>query len=303
MRLICPNCSAQYEVPADVMPVEGREVQCSNCGYTWFQTHPDAPNDDAPKQEDGEEVVTASNQDTISEAEHSASGDEMNASTADKSAVTEDKESEVLVEGDAPTAPLPPRRELDPAVANVLRAEADLEEQARRNEAIGFESQPELGLPENTSNDAEHRAQQTRNRMSRMRGEAVAETTAPTSAPSVAAAHSASRRDLLPDIEEINSTLRSNSDRSPATDPGQTAQLEAREHRSSRRGFAVAVMLVAVFVLIYAFANEIGEAVPETQQPLAAYVSAVDTGREWLDARVLQLLGLLDQAAQSATSE
>ncbi|MDC0135779.1 zinc-ribbon domain-containing protein, partial [Sulfitobacter sp.] len=31
MRLICPNCDAQYEVPDDVMPVAGRDVQCSNC--------------------------------------------------------------------------------------------------------------------------------------------------------------------------------------------------------------------------------------------------------------------------------
>ena len=41
MRLICPNFSAQYEVPADVIPAEGRDVQCSNCQETWFQTHPD----------------------------------------------------------------------------------------------------------------------------------------------------------------------------------------------------------------------------------------------------------------------
>ena len=41
MRLICPNCSARYEVPADVIPAEGRDVQCSNCQETWFQTHPD----------------------------------------------------------------------------------------------------------------------------------------------------------------------------------------------------------------------------------------------------------------------
>ncbi|MGJ5621471.1 zinc-ribbon domain-containing protein, partial [Sulfitobacter sp. MF3-043] len=37
MRLICPNCDAQYEV----MPTDGRDVQCSNCGQTWFQHHPD----------------------------------------------------------------------------------------------------------------------------------------------------------------------------------------------------------------------------------------------------------------------
>jgi predicted Zn finger-like uncharacterized protein len=37
MRLICPNCGAQYEVSDDVIPVSGRDVQCSNCGHTWFE--------------------------------------------------------------------------------------------------------------------------------------------------------------------------------------------------------------------------------------------------------------------------
>lgn len=41
MRLICPNCGAQYEVPQSVIPEAGRDVQCSSCGHTWFQTHPD----------------------------------------------------------------------------------------------------------------------------------------------------------------------------------------------------------------------------------------------------------------------
>ncbi|MEO0358252.1 MAG: zinc-ribbon domain-containing protein, partial [Pseudomonadota bacterium] len=36
VRLTCPNCEAQYEVPDDAVPAAGREVQCSNCGHTWF---------------------------------------------------------------------------------------------------------------------------------------------------------------------------------------------------------------------------------------------------------------------------
>lgn len=42
MRLMCPNCEAQYEVSDSVIPLHGRDVQCSNCGQTWFQTHPQA---------------------------------------------------------------------------------------------------------------------------------------------------------------------------------------------------------------------------------------------------------------------
>ncbi len=37
MRLICPNCDAQYEVDAAMIPASGRDVQCSSCGRTWFQ--------------------------------------------------------------------------------------------------------------------------------------------------------------------------------------------------------------------------------------------------------------------------
>ena len=38
MRLICPNCGAQYQISDDVIPTGGRDVQCSNCGHTWFET-------------------------------------------------------------------------------------------------------------------------------------------------------------------------------------------------------------------------------------------------------------------------
>ena len=41
MRLVCPNCDAQYEVDANAVPEAGRDVQCSNCGHTWFQVPPD----------------------------------------------------------------------------------------------------------------------------------------------------------------------------------------------------------------------------------------------------------------------
>jgi predicted Zn finger-like uncharacterized protein len=37
MRLICPNCGAQYEVDDRVIPENGRDVQCSACGHGWYQ--------------------------------------------------------------------------------------------------------------------------------------------------------------------------------------------------------------------------------------------------------------------------
>ncbi len=37
MRLICPQCNALYDVPGEMIPPEGREVECSACGHVWHQ--------------------------------------------------------------------------------------------------------------------------------------------------------------------------------------------------------------------------------------------------------------------------
>lgn len=36
MRLTCPNCGADYEVPAGMVQGGGRRVQCSACHTRWF---------------------------------------------------------------------------------------------------------------------------------------------------------------------------------------------------------------------------------------------------------------------------
>ncbi|MEO0381180.1 MAG: MJ0042-type zinc finger domain-containing protein, partial [Pseudomonadota bacterium] len=137
MRLNCPNCDAQYEVVDDVIPVEGRDVQCSNCGQTWFQHHPDH----IP-----EEVEEAPEPDDLTEADDAP------------------VEGEERVE--APAAP--ERRELDSSVADILRQEAELETQARAGDAL--ESQPELGL-QDAESESERRIREARTRMAKMRGE------------------------------------------------------------------------------------------------------------------------------------
>ncbi len=37
MRLICPPCNALYDVSSEMIPPEGREVECSACGHVWHQ--------------------------------------------------------------------------------------------------------------------------------------------------------------------------------------------------------------------------------------------------------------------------
>ncbi|MCV3272174.1 zinc-ribbon domain-containing protein [Roseobacter sinensis] len=291
MRLICPNCDAQYEVPDDVMPPEGRDVQCSNCGQTWFQVHPDTQQSEPSEAvEQGSETVKAAEEgpaDTEEvEGETAAAPEDDGAPEPDDD--TEDTDTDAEVEA-------APRRELDPAVVDVLREEAELEKKARQNEIAGsVESQPDLGLDENSGNDeTRRRARETLDRKAKARGEKAALPVAEATAVSGASG------DMLPDIQEINSTLRSNNDRSAADDPGQTAQIETRERRSFGRGFVTTLLLVAILALVYVFAPQVAETLPQADPWLSAYVGLVDGWRVWLDGQVKDVLVWLDATTTS----
>lgn len=272
MRLICPNCDAQYEVVDDVIPSEGRDVQCSNCGQTWFQHHPDhmpADDDDAGAP------------DTAEVADDAPAEDEERVQTPSE----------------------PRKRELDASVADILRQEAELEAKARARGSESLESQPELGLQDGET-DAERRARQARERMARMRGETPAAENHVSEAAATAAAIG-SRRDLLPDIEEINSTLRSTSDRQAGTTTEMTAidgaatTASQRSRSGFRRGFFLVVLLALVLGAIYVFAPQIAQAVPQVDPYLSSYVAFVDGLRMWLDTQVTTFLTWLDTMASS----
>ncbi len=276
MRLICPNCDAQYEVPDDVMPEAGRDVQCSNCGQTWFQHHPD----------------------------HTPAEDEVQNAPAPDEEVAP-----------PPPPPAPPpereRKQLDPAVADILRQEAEAEQEARRSaQQGGIESQPDLGLdleeraPEE---DGQRRAREARERMARMRGEKV---NAPAAEPQDGSTHAVanaaalnSRRDLLPDIEEINSTLRASSGGSGAA-ADYEAEIEAPTHQRKKRGFRTGFMtvllIVAILVVFYIAAPRIAAQVPALEGPMQSYINLIDQMRLWLDTQVKTILQSLDSAARDS---
>jgi predicted Zn finger-like uncharacterized protein len=271
MRLVCPNCDAQYEVPNDVMPEAGRDVQCSNCGQTWFAHHPDHLSD-----LESEEVDTPSADEEIAPP---------------------------------PPPPIegtkePERKKLDPAVADILRQEAEAEQAARQApQSSGLESQPDLGLE--LEDEADRRARQASDRMARMRGSEAPEIQAAGgSAAATAAAALGSRRDLLPDIEEINSTLRSGTARTGSGAADIDPQIEAPTHRRKRRGFRTGFLTVflvfMVLAVLYFAAPRLSEAVPALKGPLQSYVDLVDQGRVWLDAQIQNMLVSLDSAAEES---
>ncbi len=66
MRLVCPKCKANYEIPRHAVPIGGREVKCDSCGHSWFQTRTKTSNDEQLiqpqteiRKEDTEEVASA----------------------------------------------------------------------------------------------------------------------------------------------------------------------------------------------------------------------------------------------------
>ncbi|MFZ5964047.1 zinc-ribbon domain-containing protein [Thalassococcus sp. BH17M4-6] len=276
MRLICPNCSAQYEVPTDVIPDGGRDVQCSNCGHTWFQNHPD----DDP-------VLAEELNQPVPDAEWQPDADDQ-ADDGKDSATDETPPEDEISDPEEP----PRRRELDPEVTSVLREEAELESRARAAEAENLESQPDLGLEEPREDESARRAREARDRMARMRGDTPPGETAPQAAAAAAAAAS-SRRELLPDIDEINQTLRSSSERRAVETPQGRAPIE-ETGGGFGKGFMTVLIIAVIAAALYLFAPRLAAAVPALEPMLSGYVGAVDSARLWLDSQVTALLTSLD---------
>ncbi|MBZ4023967.1 hypothetical protein CKO11_16065, partial [Rhodobacter sp. TJ_12] len=87
----------------------------------------------------------------------------------------------------------------------------------------------------------------------------------------------------LPDIEEINSTLRASADRGRDPAARGTPQTRAENRSGFRTGFLSVLLLVSALVALYALAPQIATAVPALMPFLDSYVVLADTGRMWLD--------------------
>lgn len=229
MRLICPNCDAQYEVDSAVIPAEGRDVQCSNCGTTWFQD-PEAE----PAAPLGADVDEAAGGDPAPEAGAAAAR----------------------------------RRPLDDAVASVLREEAEREAGIRRAEGTSVEVQAEMGLTSAAAIVTPAPAEPA---------PVVQDDTDPALIPR------ASRRELLPDIEEINSTLRPMSERGGELGADGSPEYLALRRSGFRRGFVTSLLGMSLLLLPYVFADEISRGAPSSAPAIARYSAAIDGMRIWLE--------------------
>ena len=249
MRLICPNCDAEYEVDDAAVPDTGRDVQCSACGHAWFQLPPEI--ELALEQE--EELFGKTD---ASDPIPDLAGDAPSA---------------------APAAPEMPRRSVDENLMAILREEAEREAAARKAEAAPIETQPDLGLTQSAPTPANAPAAAgglaaAARRIAQLKGQD----------PDARPAKPAARRDLLPDIEEINSSLKGSD---PGDDDADGEQATGPAHsRGFRSGFALSLVLAVFAAAVYTSAPRISAHIPAAEAAMTAYVGGVDHARLWLDS-------------------
>jgi predicted Zn finger-like uncharacterized protein len=280
MRLICPNCSAEYEIPDDAIPEGGRDLQCSSCGITWFSKSDET---DPPRQ-------------ATSQAEPTQV--ELKVARDQNQPISKPRPS-----GPSPalnTSPdLPP---LDTAVADVLRQEAAVEVRRRSNDgAGGLESQPDLGLDAlgGTATEQRH-ARETRERLARMRG-APEQASAAGSGLTIPPPETDDTTDL-PDVEALNSSLRqTEGDVSKASLSNSAPAFY--QQAGFFAGFLFIVSIAAVLALTYSQTGLISQIVPDLAEPLEYYQMAVDQARGWLDQQADEAKHLLNDLYQKQTGQ
>lgn len=243
MRLICPNCDAQYDIADDVIPLGGRDVQCSSCAHTWFQT-------DKP---------------AVPGRKSTGQGSPATPAT--------------------PSPEAPPRRALEPSIADILREEAAHEEEARR-----AENEKTPATPEAADKDD---ADETRRRIAQMTQDEAPSPAAVAAAATGAVATDANLR-TVPGIDEINATLRARAEAADTSGLTEAEKQEVVKRRGFRRGFFFVLLLIAILIAPYFFVEEITEALPQTQDFMNSYVETVDRLRVGLDVQIERAREFID---------
>ncbi|SNR46951.1 zinc-ribbon domain-containing protein [Puniceibacterium sediminis] len=301
MRLTCPNCDAQYEVPVGMIPEAGRDVQCSSCGHAWYQNRP------------GDDSMLTAKSDQLAEAVATSEATEPTTTPSQQplhDANDDDEDAPSSLPRDSARLAIVRTRALDPAVAEVLREEASRESRQRATEFSSLESQPELGLNQPRVADAAARRIRESHEFTApmQRHQQPAEPVATPSAPNTAPAPDLPfRRDLLPDVEEIDQSLRPTREQPRAQrrfEPPQSRAIPDDEPRSSfGRGFIAVLLLAVIIGALYIFAPQIGEALPAAKPLLVEYVSRIDLMRLWLDSQVSSLLLYLEGLSAEPTAD
>ncbi|OIQ31153.1 MAG: hypothetical protein BM562_08810 [Alphaproteobacteria bacterium MedPE-SWcel] len=324
MRLICPNCGAQYEVPEDVIPDEGRDVQCSNCGDTWFQSsarmlaqealatpedlvdaqddtalppQPEPPQPEPSQAPAAEEVNSAASFVVAEETIGGAADDDADDDRADDMSAEpeqdwpEEPHPEPPEEEDAPDGARPPA---ETAANEPVKRRLDpdvsrvLREEAMREAALRSGRE---GLETQTEMGLNAPSDTEATRRAREAQDRMARMRGETLAPGPAAPDTSppvepgSRRGLLPDIEDINPGLAVGDGTTTRRAPDKTGPRKS----GFSRGLLLMLLLMVAAILIYTHAPDIAERIPQADPYISTYVAWVDQGRLWLDTKAKAL--------------
>jgi predicted Zn finger-like uncharacterized protein len=270
MRLMCPNCDAEYEVDASAIPDAGRDVQCSNCGHAWFQGHPETEADLA------DESALYDPPPPLANEPPSAVDETPQAALPQPDAahdLADDPEAilDAMAEAEIPEAALPVH-EVDAEALRILREEAALETAQRLAEQApqGIEEQTEMGLSEQANSPIVAR------RVARLKG------IQPVQAPTAVAA-----RDRLPAVDEINNALRNGQDLEPTAAPKQSTG------RGAKAGFLTVLLTAISAVGAYVFSPDIAAKVPQAADFMAKYVDMINDLRGKFDGLIAWALSLI----------
>jgi len=174
-----------------------------------------------------------------------------------------------------PVAAEPLRRGIDESVLAVLREEAEREVEVRKAETPVVETQPELGLEAVEASGAVAR------RLARLKGVEPEVVVKPQS-----------RREMLPEIEEINSTLRASSEKR-ASQPAVAETMAGRKGSGFRTGFSLMLLLGVALLAVYVMAPKLALQFPAASNALTQYVAAVDGVRMQFDGLLKAAIAFL----------
>ena len=319
MRLVCPNCGARYEVPEENIPSTGRDVQCSACDKTWFQTHSDpAPwrelsiyESDKGRVQPSEVVLeNASAEYIVKEAVSAKPTDNestSNSATAGSNAPKDLKEVRT-------------KRRLHPTVAEVLREEARREAEVRAAETI--ESETDRGFGETTQYPALQPNEEENG------GSAGASKRSVTSQSDMKTEEeldkplnenkslkkqnliienqgdaSQSKSELLHNIDDSTRTIASDVAVAVGETEENTPIADFSNKKMGRLGFVTGLLIIAILFAIYQYENRITAGYAPLAPAMIGYVSFVDRMRAYSDQSLHDAIAWLNFRAERARKD
>ncbi len=274
MRLVCPNCASEYEVDAEMIPPEGRDVQCANCENVWFQEpEPEKPTplmldrayqaesapQDAPISADtapdmGMVPPAPSTEEEEREQLRSAVREELAIQEKDEAGATTDS----VAEADGKTAP----------DAKGEAAEDKKTDDGKDDDTVLSSLRTQLAEAKKDFNFSDDQVAKSQKRSV------------------VAAAASAGIDASSPTRAEEAVTERKKTHERPKTLMQAIEEESGPIYRPRRklRGFLTIVVLALIALGVYSFAPQISEAYPAADPYLRQYVGLVDQGRASVEA-------------------